>query len=153
TVRKYFSIGVNRVILGTAAFSDEEFLNQACDEFPGAIAVGIDTKKGKIAVKGWKEVIDADTKEVLRKLDGAGVSVILNTNVDRDGTMEGINVEAAREFIGSSPIPVIASGGIAASSDLDKLKPLEAIGLYGVILGKSIYTGSIDLKDAIERYS
>jgi len=153
TVRKYFSLGVNRVILGTAAFSDEEFLRNACTEFPGAIAVGIDTKNGKIAVKGWKEVIDADTKEVLRTLDDAGVSVILNTNVDRDGTMEGINVEAARDFIGSSPIPVIASGGIATSADLDKLKPLEEIGLYGVILGKSIYTGSINLKDAIERYS
>ena len=153
TVRKYFALGVKRVILGTAAFSDEEFLRQACGEFPGSIAVGIDTKKGKIAVKGWKEVIEADTKEVLRKLEDAGVSVILNTNVDRDGTMEGINVEAARDFIGSSPLPVIASGGIATSADLDKLKPLEEIGLYGVILGKSIYTGSIDLKDAIERYS
>lgn len=153
TVRKYFSLGVNRVILGTAAFSDEEFLRQACGEFPGAIAVGIDTKKGKIAVKGWKEVIEADTKEALLRLDDAGVSVILNTNVDRDGTMEGINVEAARDFICSSPLPVIASGGIATSADLDKLKPLEEIGLYGVILGKSIYTGSIDLKDAIERYS
>lgn len=153
TVRKYFALGVNRVILGTAAFSDGEFLKEACAEFPGAIAVGIDTKKGKIAVKGWKEVIDADTNEVLRRLDEAGVSVILNTNVDRDGTMEGINAEAAREFIGSSPIPVIASGGIATAADLDKLKPLEEIGLYGVILGKSIYTGSIDLKDAIERYS
>jgi len=153
TVRKYFSLGVNRVILGTAAFADEELLRQACAEFPGAIAVGIDTKNGKIAVKGWKEVIEADTKEVLRRLDDAGVSVILNTNVDRDGTMEGINVEAARDFIGSSPIPVIASGGIATSADLDKLKPLEEIGLYGVILGKSIYTGSIYLKDAIERYT
>lgn len=153
TVRKYFSLGVNRVILGTAAFADEEFLKEACAEFPGAIAVGIDTKNGKIAVKGWKEVIEADTKEVLHKLDDAGVSVILNTNVDRDGTMEGINVDAARDFIGSSPIPVIASGGIATSADLDKLQPLEEIGLYGVILGKSIYTGSIDLKYAIERYS
>lgn len=153
TVRVYFGLGVKRVILGTAAFSDDEFLRQACREFPGGIAVGIDTKKGKIAVKGWTEVIEADTEEVLRKLDRAGVSVILNTNVDRDGTMEGINIDAAREFIGSSPLPVIASGGIATTDDLDKLKTLEQIGLYGVILGKSIYTGAINLKDAIERYS
>ena len=153
TVREYFGLGVKRVILGTAAFSDDEFLRQACREFPGGIAVGIDTKKGKIAVKGWTEVIEADTEEVLRRLDQAGVSVILNTNVDRDGTMEGINIDAAREFIGSSPLPVIASGGIATTDDLDKLKTLEQIGLYGVILGKSIYTGTINLKDAIERYS
>lgn len=153
TVREYFGLGVKRVILGTAAFSDDDFLRQACGEFPGGIAVGIDTKKGKIAVKGWTEVIEADTEEVLRKLDQAGVSVILNTNVDRDGTMEGINIDAAREFIGSSPLPVIASGGIATTDDLDKLKTLEHIGLYGVILGKSIYTGAINLKEAIERYS
>lgn len=153
TVRKYFGLGVKRVILGTAAFSDDEFLRQACGEFPGGIAVGIDTKRGKIAVKGWTEVIEAGTEEVLRKLDQAGVSVILNTNVDRDGTMEGINIDAAKEFIASSPLPVIASGGIATTDDLDKLKPLEQIGLYGVILGKSIYTGAINLKEAIERYS
>ena len=153
TVRKYFGMGVTRVILGTAAFSDDRFLRQACGEFPGGIAVGIDTKKGKIAVKGWTEVIEAGTKEVLRRLDDAGVSVILNTNIDRDGTMEGINIDAAREFIESSPLPVIASGGIATTDDLDKLKPLESLGLYGVILGKSIYTGSINLKDAIRRYT
>ena len=153
TVRKYFGMGVKRVILGTAAFSDDRFLRQACGEFPGGIAVGIDTKKGKIAVRGWKEVIGADTDEVLRKLKLAGVSVILNTNIDRDGTMEGIDIDAAREFIESSPLPVIASGGIATTEDLDKLKPLEQIGLYGAILGKSIYTGSIDLRDAIKRYS
>ncbi len=153
TVRKYFGMGVARVILGTAAFSDDRFLRQACGEFPGGIAVGIDTKKGKIAVKGWTEVIEAGTKEVLRRLDDAGVSVILNTNIDRDGTMEGINIDAAREFIESSPLPVIASGGIATTDDLDKLKPLESLGLYGVILGKSIYTGSINLKDAIRRYT
>ncbi len=153
TVRKYFELGVKRVILGTAAFSDDEFLRQACVEFPGGIAVGIDTKKGKIAVKGWTEVIETGTGEALRRLDRAGVSVILNTNVDRDGTMEGINIDAAKDFIASSPLPVIASGGIATTNDLDKLKPLEELGLYGVILGKSIYTGAINLKEAIERYS
>ena len=153
TVRKYFGLGVKRVILGTAAFSDDEFLRRACGEFPGGIAVGIDTKKGKIAVKGWTEVIEADTGEVLRRLEDAGVSVILNTNVDRDGTMEGINIDAAKEFIASSPLPVIVSGGIATTVELDKLKPLEQIGLCGVILGKSIYTGTINLAEAINRYS
>lgn len=153
TVRKYFALGVQRVILGTAAFADDKFLRQACGEFPGGIAVGIDTKNGKIAVKGWKEVIDSDTGDVLRRLNDAGVSVILNTNIDRDGTMEGINIDAAREFIESSPLPVIASGGIASTDDLDKLKTLEDTGLYGAILGRSIYTGGIDLADAIQRYS
>lgn len=153
TVRDYFAIGIGRVILGTAAFSDEGFLRQACGEFPGKIAVGIDTKEGKIAVKGWTEVIDSDTSEVLKNLSDIGVSLILNTNIDRDGTMEGIDIDAVKEFIESSPIPVIASGGIATDDDLEKLSSIEDAGLYGAILGKSIYTGTINLKEAIERYS
>ncbi len=153
SVRDYFGIGVGRVIIGTAAFSNESFLREACGEFPEKVAVGIDTKEGKIAVKGWTEVIDSDTSEVLKNLADIGVSLILNTNIDRDGTMEGINLDAAREFIESSPIPVIASGGIATDDDLEKLSSIEHLGLYGAILGKSIYTGTIDLKDAIERYS
>ena len=153
TVREYIAIGVKRVILGTAAFSDQDFLKNACSEYPKEIAVGIDTKNGKIAVKGWTEVIEEDTGHVLRVMNEAGVSVILNTNIDRDGTMEGINIEGAREFIEQSPIPVIASGGIASMEDLEKLASIERMGLYGAILGKSIYTGSINLKEAIQRYS
>jgi len=153
TVREYIGIGVKRVILGTAAFNDEDFLRNSCSEFPEEIAVGIDTKNGKIAVKGWTEVIDQSTQEVMQNLQNAGVSVVLNTNIDRDGTMEGINIESAREFINESPIPVIASGGIAAMEDLEKLASIEHLGLYGAILGKSIYTGSINLKEAIQRYS
>ena len=153
TVREYVGIGVKRIILGTDAFSDEDFLRNACSEFPEEIAVGIDTKNGKIAVKGWTEVIDQNIEEVLGNLHEVGVSVVLNTNIDRDGTMEGINIEGAREFINESPIPVIASGGIATMEDLEKLASIEHLGLYGAILGKSIYTGSINLKEAIQRYS
>jgi len=153
TVREYVEMGVKRVILGTAAFSDGDFLRNACSEFPQQIAVGVDTKNGKIAVKGWTEVIDQSSREVLGNLYDAGVSVVLNTNIDRDGTMEGINLEEAREFIDGSPIPVIASGGIATMDDLEKLAAIEHLGLYGAILGKSIYTGSINLKEAIKRYS
>ncbi|MGD9652823.1 MAG: 1-(5-phosphoribosyl)-5-[(5-phosphoribosylamino)methylideneamino]imidazole-4-carboxamide isomerase [Candidatus Dadabacteria bacterium] len=153
TVRQYVGLGVDRVIIGTAAFNDADFLKRACKKFPGRIAVGLDTKNGKIAVKGWKEVIDTDTKEALRNLHEAGVSIILNTNIDRDGTMEGINVDAARGFIEMSPLPVIASGGIATMADLEKLDSLGSDGLYGAILGKSLYTGTIDLKEAVSRYS
>jgi phosphoribosylformimino-5-aminoimidazole carboxamide ribotide isomerase len=153
TVREYIAMGVKRIILGTAAFSDEAFLKNACSEYPEEIAVGIDTKNGKIAVKGWTEVINESTDKVLEDMHEAGVSVILNTNIDRDGTMEGINIDGAREFIEQSPIPVIASGGIATMEDLEKLSTIEHLGLYGAILGKSIYTGSIDLKEAIKRYS
>ena len=153
TVRKYIELGIKRVIIGTAAFSDNGFLRQACAEFPGSIAVGVDTKNGKIAVKGWTEVIDADSKELLKEFKEIGVSTILNTNIDRDGTMEGINLDQISAFISVSPIPVIASGGIASTDDLDKLSTIEELGISGAILGKSLYTGAIDLKEAIERYS
>ena len=153
TVREYIGIGVKRIILGTAAFNDENFLRNACSEFPEEIAVGIDTKNGKIAVKGWTEVIDQSTQEVLQNLHEAGVSVVLNTNIDRDGTMEGINIESVSDLISESPIPVIASGGIATMEDLEKLASIEHLGIYGAILGKSIYTGSINLEEAIQRYS
>ncbi|TFG77787.1 MAG: 1-(5-phosphoribosyl)-5-[(5-phosphoribosylamino)methylideneamino]imidazole-4-carboxamide isomerase [Thermodesulfobacteriales bacterium] len=153
TVREYVKMGFKRIILGTTAFSDQDFLRNACSEFPQEIAVGIDTKNGKIAVKGWTEVIDQTTQEVMRNLHEVGVSVVLNTNIDRDGTMEGINIDGARQFIEESPIPVIASGGIATMEDLEKLASIEHLGLYGAILGKSIYTGSINLKEAIQRYS
>lgn len=153
TVREYIAMGVKRVILGTAAFSDQDFLKNACSEYPEEIAVGIDTKNGKIAVKGWTEVIDQSTEQVLQNMQDAGVSIILNTNIDRDGTMEGINIDGAKELIDQSPIPVIASGGIATMDDLEKLASIEHLGLYGAILGKSIYTGSINLEEAIQRYS
>jgi phosphoribosylformimino-5-aminoimidazole carboxamide ribotide isomerase len=121
--------------------------------FPQNIAIGIDTKMGKIAVKGWTEVMELDTKSILSDLRAFGVSLVVHTNVDRDGTMEGVNLGSVREFVESSPIPVVASGGIASIEDIEKLSSLEALGLVGVILGKSIYTGKINLKEAIERFS
>jgi len=152
-VDKYVKAGVERVIIGTAAFSDNGFLRAICARFPGKIAVGIDTKNGKIAVKGWKETLDLKYEDVISDLSDKGVSLIIHTNVDRDGTMEGINIEPVSGFITSSEIPVVVSGGIASMDDLAKLSSLRSENLYGVILGKSIYTGSIDLKMAIERYS
>ena len=152
TVRKYIDNGVDRVIIGTAAFNGDGFLEEACAEYPGKIAVGIDKKNGKIEGKGWTEVLDLDTGSVLRKMKDAGVSVILNTNIDRDGTLEGINGKDAGEFINSSPLPVITSGGIATMEDLEILSSIKPSAPYGVILGKSIYTGSIDLKEAVRRY-
>lgn len=153
TVRRYFDIGINRVIIGTAAFNDPQFLSMVCREFPGRVAVGVDTKGGKLALYGWKMVADVDIEVVLKGLFELGVSLLIHTDVDRDGTMEGINMDSIRRFLSLSPIPVIASGGIASIRDLELLSALEGLGLVGVILGKSIYTGRIDLKEAIDRFS
>ncbi len=153
TIERYLESGVNRVILGTAVFHNREFLTEVCKRFPQMIAVGIDTKMGRIAVKGWKEVIDLDTESVLNSLEAAGVSLVIHTDIDRDGTMGGINLNSIERFVKSSPIPVIASGGISSLADIEKLSSLENVGLAGVILGKSIYTGKINLKEAIRRFS
>ncbi len=153
TVEEYIRMGVNRIILGTAAFYNPEFLTELCMRFPQRIAVGIDTKRGKIAILGWKEVIDLETESVLNDLKVAGVSLVIHTDIDRDGTMGGIDLNSVERFVKSSPIPVVASGGIASMEDIDKLSFLEEFGLVGVILGKSIYTGKINLRDAIERFS
>lgn len=153
TVRRYFDIGINRVIIGTAAFKDPQFLSRVCTEFPGRVAVGVDTKGGKLALYGWKAVADVDLEVVLKGLFELGVSLLIHTDVDRDGTLEGIDTDSIRRFLSLSPIPVIASGGIASIKDLELLSTLEDLGLIGVILGKSIYTGRIDLKEAIDRFS
>ncbi len=153
TIECYMELGVRRVILGTAAFYDRDLLIEACERFPRRIAVGVDTKMGRIAVRGWKEVMDLDTGSILNDLKSVGVSVVIHTDVDRDGTMEGVNLDSTREFVRSSPIPVVASGGIGKMEDIEGLSSLEEYGLIGVILGKSIYTGRIDLREAIERFS
>ncbi|NIP29990.1 MAG: 1-(5-phosphoribosyl)-5-[(5-phosphoribosylamino)methylideneamino]imidazole-4-carboxamide isomerase [Candidatus Dadabacteria bacterium] len=152
TVENYINIGVSRVIIGTAAFKDFDFLQETCKLFPDKIAVGIDTKNGKIAIKGWEEVVDDNISDVINKFHQIGVSLIIHTNVDKDGTMEGIDVDPIADFIISSDLPVVASGGIASISDLEKIFSIKDENLYGVILGKSIYTKSIDLEEAIKRF-
>lgn len=152
TIDDYIGSEVSRIILGTAAFKDPELLRSACEKYPGKIAVGLDTKGGKIAIEGWKETIEDSTEHVLEKLEQSGVSMIINTNVDRDGTLEGIDTNSVAEFLELSPLPVIASGGISTDNDLENLKNLNSDKLFGAILGKSIYKGTIDLKTAIQRY-
>ena len=153
TVDRYIQAGAERIIIGTAAFGDDGFLVDICTKYPGRIAVGIDTREGKIAVRGWRETLNHDISETIQSFTQAGVSLIIHTNIDRDGTMEGADFSLFESFISSSSIPVVASGGIASLDDIEKLTTLEEIGLYGVILGKSIYTGDIDLGEAIKRYS
>ncbi len=153
TIEKYLDTGLHRIILGTAALQKPEILIEANRRFPRRIAVGIDTRNGKIAVRGWKETVDFNLKFFLNDLKTAGTSLVVHTDIDRDGTLEGINISAITEFVKSSPIPVIASGGVSSTDDLDKLSGLTKAGLLGAIVGKSIYSGKLDLREAIKRFS
>lgn len=151
-LEKYLEAGVRRVIIGTSAFTDRGFLADACRRFPGKIAVGVDTRQGKIALRGWKEVVDVDIGRAMREFEDIGVSTIIRTDVDRDGTMEGINADSARSFLRMCPIAVIISGGIASVSDLEDIQSIGSENLEGAILGKSIYSDAIDLREAIRRF-
>lgn len=152
TVEKYLEIGIKRVIIGTSAFTDRDFLKDICGRFPGKIAVGIDTKGGKIALRGWKETIDTSIAQTMLEFRDVGVSLAIHTNVDRDGTMEGIDAASIKNFLSMCPLPVIVSGGIASLADLSEIQAIGDDNLLGAILGKSLYSGSIDLKNSILRF-
>lgn len=149
-VEKRLEMGVNRVILGTAALENMAFAQEAAKLFPGRIVAGIDASNGFVAVKGWTEVTGETAIEFAKKLNALGIETVIYTDIARDGTLVGPNVEATREMAQKSGMRVIASGGVGKPEDL---AALEAIGVEGAIVGKAIYDGRIDLKKTLEIYS
>ena len=149
TIAAYLDLGIGRVILGTAAQRNPELVKEACRLFPGRIVVGIDAKNGMVAVQGWAEVTGVSAVELANKFEGHGVSAIIYTDIARDGMLSGPNIEATRELAQSISIPVIASGGVSKLEDIEGLMEIEESGVVGVITGKAIYTGSINLAQAI----
>ncbi len=147
TVKKYIDAGVMRVILGTAALNDRDFLEAVCKKYGDKIAVGADLKDGQVAVKGWLETSDVSGMEFLSEMQKLGVKTVICTDISRDGAMRGTNRELYRELSEKFSMDIVASGGV---STLDDIKALREMNLYGAIVGKAIYTGDIDLKEAIE---
>ena len=143
----YLSIGVDRVILGTAAVTDEAFLKAALEKYGKKIAVGVDLKDGFVAIKGWTEKSTQTAEEFFRKMEALGVSTVICTDISRDGAMQGTNRELYRELGQKFRIDLIASGGVSSMEDVEALRAME---LYGAIIGKAYYVGAIDLKKAIE---
>lgn len=147
TIDSWLEQGVRRVILGTVALKNPELVKDACRRFPGRIAVGIDAKGGKVAVEGWAETADITVLELARKFEDAGVAALIYTDIDRDGVLAGPNVAATAALAAAIRIPVIASGGVSSLDDLRALKTVP--GLEGVISGRALYDGRIDLAAAI----
>jgi len=141
--------GITRVILGTIAVRDPELVKEACKKFPGQIAVGIDAKGGKVAVEGWAEASELGVIELAQKFEGAGVSTIIYTDIDRDGILTGINWPSTIELGEAVSIPVIASGGLASIEDVKKLASPECAKLEGAITGRALYDGRLDAKEAL----
>lgn len=146
-VEQYLSIGVNRVILGTAAVSDPVFLEAALSRYGDKIAVGVDLKDGYVAIKGWTETSALTADAFLARMQALGVKTVICTDISRDGAMQGTNRGLYRQLSEQFDIQLIASGGV---SSLEDVAALKAMGLYGAIIGKAYYTGAIDLKQAVE---
>lgn len=147
TVERYLSSGVGRVILGTAAVTDESFLMEAVSRYGDKIAVGADIKDGYVAIKGWVEKSEYTLDAFFEKMQRIGVKTIICTDISKDGAMKGTNLEMYRELSKKYSLDIIASGGVSAIGDIKELRSME---LYGAIIGKAYYTGAIDLKEAIE---
>ena len=145
----YYNIGIHYMILGTMAYKDPEFVMQACDRFPGRIILGIDAKKDRVAVEGWTEEIDSSPVELAKKFEATGVTSIIYTDIHRDGMRTGANVDATRALARAVEIPVIASGGISGISDVLEILTLSEDGVVGMITGRALYDGSLDLAEAI----
>jgi len=149
-IQAYIDIGVDKVILGSAAIKDPNFLRQACETFKNKIALGLDAKKGKLSVSGWKETIDQTAEDYLRNVNKYCFSRVIYTDIDRDGTKTGPNLEETINIAKISSSPVVVSGGISSIEDIKRIKKLNALNIEGVIVGKAIYDGDIDLNELRE---
>ncbi|MCK9419907.1 MAG: 1-(5-phosphoribosyl)-5-[(5-phosphoribosylamino)methylideneamino]imidazole-4-carboxamide isomerase [Nitrospirae bacterium] len=149
TISALVSIGIDRIILGTAAIENPAFVQEACNAFPGKIIVGIDAKDGMVAIKGWAEVTKVQAIDLAKQMQAYGVIAVIYTDIKRDGMLSGPNIEATQALARALHIPVIASGGVHTMKDIEQLLTVRHSGVSGVITGKAIYSGSLDLKEAI----
>lgn len=147
TMEMLFSLGINRVVLGTAAVENPGLVKEACRFYPKMVFVGLDAKDGMAAVRGWVQNTSYQAKDLAKKMESLGAGGIIYTDISKDGMLTGPNINATREIVSAVGIPVIASGGVSSLADIKRL--MEIKGLRGVITGKAIYTGSINLAEAI----
>lgn len=149
TIEAWLGRGIARVILGTAALKNPALVREACRAHPGRIVVGIDARGGRVATEGWAEVSEMTATELARRFEDAGVAAIVYTDIDRDGVLAGVNATATAALARAVSIPVIASGGVASLADLEALLAVERDGVAGVISGRALYDGRLDLAAAL----
>ena len=148
-VEGWLAAGITRVILGTAALTNPEFVKDAARAFPGRIVVGADAKGGRIATQGWADVSDLTPTDLGKRFEDAGVAAILFTDIDGDGLLKGVNVTATAALAAALTIPVIASGGVGSNADIEALVAAKAPGIEGVVVGRALYDGRIDIPAAL----
>jgi phosphoribosylformimino-5-aminoimidazole carboxamide ribotide isomerase len=145
----WFDLGVSRVVIGTAALKDPQFVKDMAKAYPGGIVVAVDARDGMVATAGWADVSDVSIVEMARRFEDAGVASLLFTDVGRDGLLKGCNIEATVDLARATRLPVIASGGVKGIDDIAMLKVHEQGGIEGVITGRALYDGRLDLAAAI----
>ncbi len=145
-IEDYLSLGVKRVILGTAAIRNYPFVEEAVKEFGSAVAVGVDAKEGLVAVSGWQETTNVNSVEFCKKLRDTGVSTVIYTDISKDGMLSGTNLEIYRELSEIKGLDIVASGGITFAHEIETLREMN---IYGAIVGKAVYEGKLSLKDAL----
>jgi phosphoribosylformimino-5-aminoimidazole carboxamide ribotide isomerase len=151
-IETWLAKGIRRVILGTVALRDPGLVREACRLFPGRIAVGIDARRGRVAVEGWAETAELTAVDLARRFSDAGTAAIIFTDIDRDGVLKGLNIESTLELARSVPIPVIASGGLASMDDIHRLLQPDCRILEGAISGRALYDGRIDVAEALKLF-
>ena len=150
TMERYFSVGVERIVLGTMAQRFPDFVRQACSAFSSKVMVSIDARNGKVAIEAWREMTSVEVIPLAHRLEGEGVAAIVFTDIGRDGTERGVNLKQTRKLAEAIDIPVIAAGGVSKLKDIEALLKMEQLGVIGVIIGKALYSGGIYLKEALE---
>jgi phosphoribosylformimino-5-aminoimidazole carboxamide ribotide isomerase len=149
TIESYLSSGVRWVVLGTAAFLNRQLIEEACRRFPERVILSIDAKRGRVAIQGWNEVISVEAIDMAQQFEGMGLSAIIFTDIEKDGMEMGLNWEATKALAQTTSIPVIVSGGVSRIEEIENLMVLKPNGIIGVIVGRALYTGRIDLEEAI----
>jgi phosphoribosylformimino-5-aminoimidazole carboxamide ribotide isomerase len=150
TVDAYLELGIHFIILGTVAYKDPEFVNRACKKHPGRIILGIDASKGQVAVEGWTEKTAVTPSKMIKNYDSLDIAAVIYTDIERDGMRTGPNIEATKNLSEDIKIPVIASGGVSSIKDIERLMSIEKYGVIGVITGRAIYEGTLNLSEAIK---
>ncbi|RMF92829.1 MAG: 1-(5-phosphoribosyl)-5-[(5-phosphoribosylamino)methylideneamino]imidazole-4-carboxamide isomerase [Candidatus Schekmanbacteria bacterium] len=150
TAKLYLDLGVKRIILGTAAYKDKDLLAKLCQDFPGRVVVGIDALKGKVAVEGWEKDSATDVEDFIKEMERFNPCAFICTDISKDGMLKGPNLSFMEKILALTSIPIVASGGVSTLEDIKKLNSLKNGKLEGVIIGKAIYEGKINLREAIE---
>ena len=148
TIEKYLEMGVSYVVLGTNAVNVPHFVGDACSEFPGHIIVALDARDGKVAIDGWSKLSNHDIVDIARRFEREGVEAIIYTDINRDGMLSGVNVEATVTLARAITIPVIASGGVSKLEDIRRLCAVATEGVMGAVIGRALYEGDLDLAEA-----